>query len=257
MAVADRVRIRVSLAVRVMDGFTDRPIAGGGGRLWIEGAGPPLTRKEGYYVFVNLPEREGILHIEIPCYYPRTLTVSSGEPGQDNPVIKVRMMPDFTYPVPAGATCVRGQADMGCPVELVCRDNGGHYKLLLEYDQPGRSRSIAVYNPDGTDLDGRRFLIEDREGASREYFTILHTARGNDRFSLMDRALDNCYQKIGTRVMPVYTARADEKGKFSLLLPLGERAGGEYAVSVGGPGGRSIAVNLEAGKINEIQLKEV
>lgn len=257
MAVRERVRMKVSLAVQVLDGFTDSPVTGAGCRLRIAGAGPPLIRGEGYRVFVNLPQREWTLHIESPCYYPRTLTVKPGELEPDSPVIKVRMMPDSTYPVPPGATCVRGRAGAGRLIQLVCRDKGGHYKLLLEYDKPGRSQSIAIYNPDGLDLDGRRFLIEDREGVNREYFTILHTARGEDKFSRMDRALEHSYKKIGTRVTPVYTVRTDKKGDFFLLLPQGERAGGEYGVSTEGPGGTRTSVVLEAGKINDIQLKEV
>lgn len=257
MASTEWVRIKVSLAVQVMDGFTDSPIMGSGCRLRIDGAGPPLAQREGYRVFVNLPVREWTLRIESPCYYPQTLTVKPGELEPGSPVIKVRMMPDFTYPVPPGATCVRGRAGADRPIQLVCRDKGGHYKLLLEYDKPGRSHFIAIYNPDGVDLDGRRFLIEDREGVNREYFTILNTARGEDKFSRMDRALEHGYKKIGTRVTPVYTTRTDKNGNFFLLLPQGERAGGEYAVSAGDPGVSSAAVTLEAGKINDIQLKEV
>lgn len=257
MSATELVRMKVSLAVQVMDGFTARPITGAGCRLRIAGAGPPLVRREGYRVFVNLPEGEWTLHIESPCYYPKTLTVKPGELEPGSPVIKVRMMPDSTYPVPPGATGVRGRAGAGRLVQLVCRDKGGHYKLLLEYDRPGLSHSIAIYNPDGLDLDGRRFLIEDREGVKREYFTILHTAAGEDKCSRMDRALEHSYKKIGARVTPVYTTRADQYGNFFLIFPQGERAGGEYDVSEEGPGGRRTPVILEAGRINDIQLKEV
>ena len=73
----------------------------------------------------------------------------------------------------------------------------------------------------------------------------------------MDRALEHSYKKIGARVTPVYTTRADQYGNFFLIFPQGERAGGEYDVSEEGPGGRRTPVILEAGRINDIQLKEV
>lgn len=256
MAAMDRVRMRVGLVVQVLDDFTDRPVQGGGCRLWIDGAGPPFIRRDGYYVFVNLPEGTGTLHIEHPFYSPRSLTARFGRPEPSEPVMKVRMSPGITYPVPGGATGVKGRAKRECPVQLVCREKSGYYKLLLEYGDPGKGRFIAIYNPDGADFDGRRFRIEGRDGSDWEYFTILHTAGGEDKFSLMDRSLQNSYKKIGTRVIPVYETRTDRNGDFFLLLPQGESGGGEYAVSVGGPGSREAVVKLEVGKINEIQLEE-
>lgn len=252
----DRIHKRVSLIVQVIDDFTEKPLSGSRGRIWIPGNAAPIVKTEGYYVFVNIREPAVELHVENPLYHPRQMTVYLAELGRTDPIIKVRLLPNRCYPIPSGTTCIKGKAEPGSQIRVLAREKGKILKLLVEYG--GRMsddrRRLTIYNPDNADLDGRCFLIEDKDKKHSEYFTVARTLEGETKSYLLSQPLLSSYKKIGTSIYPVHITQADEEGNFFLLLSGGTGDRQEYRISAAGTQQVSVQCELQQGKVNEVHL---
>lgn len=106
----DTVHTDVSLALRLVDGFT-----GGGpiGRVIVtigETGLKAVTNPSGYHVFTNLPEGKSYdIHIHSELYFPENIdAVAIPRPDPKNPVEQVTLKPRPAYPFPGNATLVRG-----------------------------------------------------------------------------------------------------------------------------------------------------
>jgi len=251
MPIQDTVSFHASLVVIPVDDFTGKPVTGSKVRVFIPGQKPPVVKKEGYYVFINLTEPEVALHCESGLYHPRTEEIRLGE-TEELCVFRIRLSPNASYPIPSGTTCVTGTAVPGRRVRFRCTD--GAYKLLYEYRCAGEGSSyISLYNPEHREFAGKTFLIQDRDKKHREYFTVAGTdEEGRCRLS---EPLQHDYKKVGSIIFPIYEVCANERGDF--FLPIGNSGLAEAAWLWETEGEKEIReIILKPGQINSLIWKE-
>ena len=236
----DRLIASASLIVQLVDDFSGRLITDGSVRVSIAGQKPPLRKKDGFFVFMNLPNGLAVtVNAEGGVYEPECTAAVAGR-NADGAVhtLRMRMTPGRAYPVPADATRIEGTAEAGCAVRITCRKAAHAMKLLYDY-APEQERAISIFHSPAEDLIGRLLLIDD--GKNSEYFQVSVQGEEAGDYRLV-APLSRAYKKIGTSIYPVYSANADGAGRF--YIPIAGLREKEYLFSCTALGSRQ--VDLEA-----------
>lgn len=217
---AEHVRLRMSLAVQLVDGFTDRAVASSV-VVRIDNAPAPIRKPDGYYVFLNAEGPEATLRILSQQYeeHVETVCLSSLDPLE--PVVKIRLQPNRHYPFPRGTTCVEGKAAPGGRILIWCPEMTGYLRLMEDYKK--EEQEIRLFHPAQSDLEGKSFRITETAGEKGEIFTIRKLSDAGEERYLLDGALQNPYGKMTARIYPVLALKADETGRFFAPLPFLER----------------------------------
>lgn len=238
----DAVAFYVSLAVLVIDDFTGKPILGNAVRAYIPGQKAPIIKGDGYRVFINIDEDEVELVCEGAAYEKRVEKILLCDVEE---VHIVRLMPNRSYPVVNGTTCVSGHCERAAGLLFWNKENKG-YKLLGDYAASKQEQTINIYNPDRVSLEGKTFLIQSSQ--KKEFFRIVGNFEKEYR---IDRRLSADYSRIGTVIIPVYEVGTDEWGDF--FFPLSE-TGKEDITLVSRVGEKEAEWKLLRGKNNVIEL---
>ncbi len=240
----DKVSFRASLVVLLIDDFTGKPILWNQAKVSISGKKLPVIKKDGYRVFLNLKEKEVCLFCESGIYEKKEDRVFL---PLEEKVHIIRLLPNRSYPLPFGNTCVSGRIK---PKEMAVfwEKKKRGYKLLRKYEREENKEEISIYNPEQKNLIGKAFFIQNKE--QREYFRLLEKKKDGYR---MDRSLAHSYPKIGTEITPLYEVQADEWGDFFFPLIGSSKEeivlGGSYFFKEG-------EWNLKLGSVNEISFEE-
>lgn len=208
------VSYHVSLVVLPVDDFTGKPITGGQVRIYAAGEKASVIKPDGYHIFMNLQERKITIHCVGEWYTSRTeeIILSSDSVPQ---IVKLRLSPSASYPIPSGAACVAGKAAPGKKIRFFCTNSEEMYRLSGEYSCTGDARdTLHIFNPSQKDLEGRTMLIQDKNG-QQEYFSIVAMVEEDYRMAL---PLQRDYKRIGTVLYPVFETYSDSKGDFFILL---------------------------------------
>lgn len=201
----------VSLVILPIDDFTGRVITGSAVRMYTEDGKPSIRKDEGYHVFCDLKVPEIRIFAEGPLYQRQTLTFSLTGGVQ---IRQIRMLPGWSYPIPSGATCLKGTLPAGSRLRLYFPDQKKGYKLLYDYDPQKEGKKIRLFCPEHIRLDGKLLCIPDKKNAP-EFFRILSWQNEEGE---LEAPLGQIYKKIGTTIFPVYEAEAGEDGKIYLLI---------------------------------------
>lgn len=210
--------IQVSLVVQLIDEFTDQVVRGQGVQLHIEGAAKPIRKEDGSYVFTNIKEDKVLLQLSSPIYQEEKLPLelSSGEVT----MIQLRIKPNRNYSFPAGTTIIEGEAERGSLVIYYQTEGKECFKLLFDATKQGKNMpdALSIYNPDDKNLDGRMFVIVNEGDKKEELIQIQEESSEHPQEYLLKKALQHEFKKLGTKLFPVSSTRADDKGRF--LLPV-------------------------------------
>ena len=216
--IGHRAVSRVSLAVLLLDDLTGRQITGSNARAWIEKEKPPIQKNDGWFVFTDLRPGSYTVNAEGGRFLMSATQVTVT--GEEMKMMTVRLRPGRVYPVPAGCLRVEGRAEPGALVTIVNCHRSAAYKLLTDCREG--DRFLSVFHPEGVRLDGRGFRLTGGDGGSEDVF--LSTAADPD-------CRNGCYQlsepvryshsRIGSLLMPAYTAQTDESGRFFMILGAG------------------------------------
>lgn len=257
--ISDSFTRKVSLVVMAIDDFTGKPILGSNIRVYIEGEAPAIRKSDGYHVFLNLNRPSVTVCAEggqyNPCIQECELTVSKDK----YTLLKLRMVPNRSYPIPLNTTCIEGKAAPGSRIRIFCRDGSSAYKLLYDYKQDAtgknENRVIHLFHPDDLDLEGKLLHISDSEGRNREFLRITGVADKENRKYVLARELSVSYKKIGTSLYSVYETAADKNGVF--FLPVANTYKGKYLYDCEAAGEETVSLEaeLESGKVNRIDLR--
>ena len=239
---------RVSLVLLPIDDFTDRVITGSQLRMYLEEGGRPSIRKpDGYHVFCDLEGSAARICIEGPLYQKQTVELPLGGMAT---VYQVRMLPNASYPIPSGATCIRGRLKPGSRIRLFFPEQKKSYKLLYDYDPEEKGLSLSLFNPELVPLEGKTLCICSRE--KEEFFRVKGQA---EEICELEEPLQESYRKIGTSIYPVYEAFAEADGGFYLPIRSIPVESGNCVVRIAEGDGqqeRCLTLTLTAGKENRI-----
>lgn len=251
----ERISIRVSLIVEAVDEFYGRPVSGGGLRVWIEGARPAAVKAGGYYVFLNLPGERAILHVEGPQFYPQRMELDEKMLArhQKEP-LKIRLLPNRSYPLPYHATCAEGHAPASSVVMAYNHAYEEPLKLLEPYEKG--ADTVLIYHPDDMDLEGKTLLIQKKDGHGQEFFRAAKKLDAEKNRYALSQPLADSYKKIGTKLYPVYLSHADKNGEY--YLPVSgihtQKAAFSFWLAENGKTGAEVTAELESGRVNRIDL---
>lgn len=103
-----KITTRLSLAVVLIDEYTGKqPI--GYVRVSIKDQNlKAIKNRSGYCLFLNLPHGEYTVWIDSEYYFDEETTVKLSDLDPLNPVVSITSKPKPSYPLPSGATLIRG-----------------------------------------------------------------------------------------------------------------------------------------------------
>lgn len=215
-SIRERVSIQVSLVIAAVDDFTGRPVGRGQLRVWIDGERPPVAKEGGYYIFTNLRVTHPVIHLEGPVFHRQEIILEEGKRKRcEAGMLKVRMIPNRSYPVPRGTTCIQGHAVPGSTVLAYNKTLKEPLKLLYPYT--AGQKEIRIFSPEEMDLEEKKFCIQNKEGTQQEILQI--AGQPAAAAYKLHAPLTYSYRKIGTVIYPVYESKADQAGDF--YLPVG------------------------------------
>ena len=249
---------KVSLVVLAIDDFTDKPILGSNVRIYIEGEAPPIRKPDGHHVFVNLDKSLVTVHAVGGQYNPRSVQCQLNKDDEQYTFLKLRMIPNRSYPIPPNTTCIEGQAPPGSVIRIFCLDTAHAYKLLYDYQKGGvetDNRVISIFHPDDVDMEGKLLCITDSDGQNQELIRITGVADKENKMYLLEKELSANYKKIGTSLFSVYETVTDHNGNFFLPIANTYKEKNLYVCEVVGEKSTSVELELISGRVNKIDLR--
>lgn len=209
----------VSLVILPIDDFTEQVIADSKIRVYTEqGKHLSICKEDGYRVFCDLRGNTVRICAEGPLYQKQAAEFPVGDAST---VFKLRMLPNANYPIPRGATCIRGRMKPGSRIRLFFPEQKKIYKLLYDYVPNEQECSLSLFMPELVHLEGKSLYIQSRDEEG-EFFRV--TGQMDEKIQI-DGVLKKGYKKIGTTIYPVYEAETGEDGSF--YLPIRGLAEGE------------------------------
>lgn len=254
----DTVRIRVSLAVLAIDDFTGRVIVSPGLRASLKAEGirvqKPLRKPEGFFVFTGLTDRVVSLVMEGAGYQKeeRQVDLTRLKPGE--PVIRVRMRPDRTYPDRGNAIALVVALPKDTEFFVFCPGGSRNKRLLGDYKKG--DEEMGIYQEEPEELEGKTCCAADKNDRYQVFCLGAPTDREKGIYRL-ERAPGQGYKKIGTRIYPADFVKSTEEGEYFLLLRRYGPADTEY-ICVAERGGKRTErkVTFAAGRENRLDVRE-
>lgn len=253
------LRRHVTAAVLVIDDFTGKPITVPD--LTVTAAQvlqKPVRKGDGYFLFLDCEEPVLDLTARAWAYHTAESRVEVGQLPPLRPVVKLRLTPNRNYSIPSQTTCLEGRGAPGTDVRVLCENDPRPLRLLYDYTPAGalEGRLLQLYDPSGSDWEGRLFALRRKGEEELEYFEVRGLADGEEGGCTLSAPLARPCKKAGATVFPVSAARADEQGRF--FLPLRTLAVKAYTCRVlfRAPGGAwaERSLELEPGRVTRLDL---
>jgi hypothetical protein len=255
--ITDSFTRKVSLVVLAIDDFTGKPILGSNVRVYIEGAASAIRKLDGHHVFVNLDQPTVTVHAVGGQFNQRSIECRLNSDEERYTFLKIRMIPNRSYPLPQNTTCIEGKAVPGSLIRIFCRDAAAAYKLLYDYQKKAadESRLISIFHPDDVDMEGKLLYITDSKGKNQELLRITGVADKDNKKYLLEQELSANYKKIGTSLFSVYETAADKNGSFFLPIANTYKEKNLYVCEVVGEKPALFELELDSGRVNKIDLR--
>ncbi len=251
----DHVRMEVSLVVAAIDDFSNKAISGNGLHVWIEGEKPAIKKEEGYYIFVNLQRTEFILNVEGGIYYKQQLHIDNEKLFHySRKILKVRMIPNRSYPIPQNTTCIEGVTRKNSVILAYSEEHVNPYKLLYPYEG---EENIHIFHPEDVDIEGKLLLIKNKDETQMEFFQVEEKTEEEKKTYRLPSTLKGTYKKVGTVIYPVYTVEADKNGEFYLPIANIYADKIKFSFCIAGQEEKKKIVELLTGRVNKIDLTDI
>ena len=211
--ISHRCVMRMSLNVVLLDDLTGRPVTGSNARAWIENAKPPIKKDDGRFIFTDLPEGEYTVlaeggtfcRSEVNC----VITPDRAE------YVTLRLLPNSLYPTPSDCIRIAGVCEPGALVAVYSSDKTAAYKLLSDVKKG--AETVGIYHPDTVNIEGKLLRIISK-GKGSEFIRIKSISDPeNSEYALFGK-ISGSYPKVGTMLAEASEVKADEKGKFTVLI---------------------------------------
>lgn len=207
--VLHETKIRLSKALLFRDAFTGEPVSSGI-RIRSLSGGRVEKKTDGYFLFLDVGDRELTIEAESPIYQPRRLSMEADDGAE---LSEVFLYPSPSYPLRAGNTAVRGKALPGCVLKFHLEDEGSCCRLIGDYKKG--EAEISFYRK--SNMSNMVWHIRKKQRKTGEYFTLGKMDADAEVFPLGE-PLEAAYLKKDTLIYPAQETVADENGMYYLLL---------------------------------------
>lgn len=215
-----RLRIGGVLAVLPIDAFTGKTILTRDLSAAVDGARPPVRKRDGFFVFSDampgngkkeIPSagEGGLLTVRLKGrgYRETVLCVPAASVSKDNPVLTVRMYPDESYPFQADTICIKGRLDDKVCLSAALLRKEGSSRIAEDYHAGGES--IAVYQGGQCNLTGSCFYIEaGGQGAGGSFLLLGEPEDGGAGRYRLCEPLSEDYDRRNARLYPARMQKA-------------------------------------------------
>lgn len=215
MIQAGHVKIKVSFLLQLIDDFTDKEVIDSSIRVTGVNTKPPVRKGNGCYAFINCSGRQTQVNIASSFYLEEKIIVNHTKAGDSIHVIKARLKPGRSYPLPYPFTCLEGTAEEGKTVGMVCEDRDFLWKLPADYEAEKDKNKIKIFNPLEKDLETMCFQIIDGDKRNMEFFKINKNLHKEHTY-LIEQPLKHNYAKAGTKLYTFHYTRAGIRGTYFL-----------------------------------------
>lgn len=209
----EKINIRVSFVVMLIDDFTDEVIPTTQARVLVEGEKPPILKNGEYYIFTNIRKKKVSIKISAFAYQSRSITEEIPFEGKLR-IIKVRMVPDEHYSLPENTLILQGKAKPNETLELIFRGTQTPVRLIKDYSGDDENK-VLVYNPLRVSLTDRKVLFF----TEKKYEEAQIVSQNNEEEYVLDRKLKNKYEKSETMIYVVCQINCDEGGNYRVPIP--------------------------------------
>lgn len=207
--VLHETKIRLSKALRFRDAFTGEPVSSGI-RIRSLSGGRVEKKTDGYFLFLDVGDRELTIETESPIYQPRHLNMEVDDGAE---LSEVLLYPSPSYPLRAGDTAVYGQTLPGRVLKFHLEDERTCCRLIGDYKKG--ETEISFYRK--SSMRNMLWHIRRKQEEAGEYFTLGQTDDDVEVFPLGE-PLESAYLKKDTLIYPAQETIADENGMYYLLL---------------------------------------
>lgn len=220
----DRLHVRASLAVLLIDDFTGKIITSPSAQVRVSGGKKAIRKPDGFWVFTDLCEETIQITVTDPCYYREERQVWLEGLEAKHPVFRIRLKPNRMNGLPGKTTAVTIRIPEGGIFYIFREQGNDHKKLLADYEKG--SDQIAVYQEETEELEGKFCCIMDKNG-KKEHFRLGGLTDRERGIYQLEMPLTGSYKRIGTRIFPI--SRIDADREMEYFIPLkGDQDDEEY-----------------------------
>lgn len=218
----DTVKIRVSLAVLLVDDFTDKFIISPMVKVSVEGQQKPIRKAEGFYIFTNLSQALIKVIAEGYCYFREEKIVDLRCLDKAEPVIKMRLRPNQCYRGISKAISLSVNLPEHTRFSAFYEGSNMYKRLLRDYEKD--NPSIMLYQGDEEELEGKMCCITAKDG-TYERFCLGAAIDKENAIYFLEQKPSNSYKKIETKIYPAAFLESEKEGEYFVLLKgYGEKA---------------------------------
>lgn len=243
------MRTRVSLVLVPIDDFTDKIITEKLVNVEINGNNvrQAIRKQEGFFVFTNITQSNVNITIKAYSYNIAKLEVDINKLKKLNPIVKVRLKPNNQYKFPDGITCLSGNTIANTTIKIMykCKNN----LFMLFEDNKEKSSSIRIYNPLNIDLEGKNFIITEKNSKINEEFNIVQFDEEKNLY-ILNEPLKKLYKKETCEILKIDYIDVFEEG--TLFFPLKNFTDDKREIIIQTEDKKKKNINIISGIINDI-----
>lgn len=200
----DCIKNNVSLIVFPLDGITGKSIRGGNLKVWIENEAPAIKKQEGYFIFINLKQRDFILKIEGEIYRRQEIKIDRKKLEEcSGEIMRVRLIPNHNYPMPPNIIPIEGIGEDGTFLYTHSEMIKNPYRLIQPYESG--NNEISFFHPGDVNMEGSALLIKNRETNEREIFKTGSRIEEKGQWTyLVNEPLKGSYGRVETVLYRVF-----------------------------------------------------
>lgn len=216
-----KISRRVSLAVLLIDDFTDRIINDSSVEVKLENINlNPIRKSDGYRVFADINEEKVKLIIKSYIYKSKSYEINLNSSNSEARILKIRLEPSKNYPAyNTGKTiCGRLLDKSNSPVEntkiKIVIGDAQENLICLNTINKG-DKDIFIYNQKNKCLMGAEYAyVENKE--IKGTFIIWEEISDNKIYDLREPITFRCAK--GKKFYKVFNLNTEKNGEFSFLV---------------------------------------
>lgn len=228
----ESIYMHIPLVILPTDEFTGKIIKNPDFEVWAEGAGRPVRKPEGFWVFTETFGEEVCVGMRGYGYREMRVSVSLPALKRQNPVVKIIVKPDRNYSFPAGTVYMEGTLPKHSVLLAAGKSHSHAEKLRADCNEG--DEILAVYQEVPRDIGDMTCLLADRkeESGNEDWVRLLAPLDFERGIYPLQEPVRCFHGRAKTRLFPAVRHETDLHGTDYFLAIPSER--GMEQVSVHG-----------------------